>query len=612
MADGRFLTRQTHVGVIAERELLLAEDVHEVVRFGVDGDGLTAKNLAVGDVHVLHGDVVGIARRVVLRHVVDVLEHVGALFQIFPGVGDRLHVAGPRHQTVLRSRRVGGRLLRSDFVVDLIDKSTRLTVDFHHGEVDLFRSGLRDVLRRYRAAGRILARFEGDDGIALLGLRRAGPNGHIVVRRIGLDGPRIQRVVVDAPLSLVAVGGRRIRCIRDSAHRKGVRQGVLVALALHIYAVGPQRIAVIVHIVNGDLIGAGFGVLHFHNANLLRGLLGRQHDGGAGETLDDAIIMRGLLAGLIGSRLEERLLDSNLFAFAEVFHDFRFDDVAIDIDVLDGAGDGGSVNLLVGDDEALAMSGVSGLHLGFGLAILGGFRALEDDGGVAREVLIVAGASADRFREFVGLANGTNAKNLPILGAIAADKLCIDGGNGSLVQLLTLALRIEHLHGINREGVRVGEHVLQRLRRRSGGLDILSRRSRLGNLQRDNLGDARGVGIASVVGRGSVGILCLGIGILRLGNSVGETRRDGFAVFLNLYIDGLPRAVFHAEEIPYTIFSCGGHEIDAVNFAALDRVDYRSGRSFCRITIRRVIGKGLGNERKTRCRKSQRSCKSKG
>ncbi len=32
---------------------------------------------------------------------------------------------------------VGGRLLRSDFVVDLIDKSTRLTVDFHHGEVDL-------------------------------------------------------------------------------------------------------------------------------------------------------------------------------------------------------------------------------------------------------------------------------------------------------------------------------------------------------------------------------------------------------------------------------------------------------------------------------------------
>lgn len=98
----------------------------------------------------------------------------------------------------------------------------------------------------------------------------------------------------------------------------------MVALALHIYAVGPQRIAVIVHIVNGDLIGAGFGVLHFHNANLLRGLLGRQHDGGAGETLDDAIIMRGLLAGLIGSRLEERFLVSNLFAFAEVFHEFPF------------------------------------------------------------------------------------------------------------------------------------------------------------------------------------------------------------------------------------------------------------------------------------------------
>lgn len=125
MADGRFLTRQTHVGVIAERELLLAEDVHEVVRFGIDGDGLTAENLAVGDVHVLHGDVVGIARRVVLRHVVDVLEHVGALFQIFPRVGDGLHIARPRHQTVLRGRGVGGRLLRGDFVVDLIDKSTR-------------------------------------------------------------------------------------------------------------------------------------------------------------------------------------------------------------------------------------------------------------------------------------------------------------------------------------------------------------------------------------------------------------------------------------------------------------------------------------------------------
>lgn len=47
------------------------------------------------------------------------------------------------------------------------------------------------------------------------------------------------------------------------------------------------------------------------------------------------------------------------------------------------------------------MSGVSGLHLGFGLAILGGFRALEDNGDVAREVLIVAGISADRFRELV-------------------------------------------------------------------------------------------------------------------------------------------------------------------------------------------------------------------
>ena len=84
-----------------------------------------------------------------------------------------------------------------------------------------------------------------------------------------------------------------------------------------------------------DLISAGFSVLHFHNANLLRGLLGRQHDGGASEALDDAIIMRGLLAGLVSGRLEERLLDSNLFARAEVFHDFRIDDVAIDIDVLD-------------------------------------------------------------------------------------------------------------------------------------------------------------------------------------------------------------------------------------------------------------------------------------
>lgn len=326
--------------------------------------------------------------------------------------------------------------------------------------------------------------------------------------------------------------------------------------------------------------------------------------------------MRGLLAGLIGSRLEERLLDSNLFAFAEVFHDFRFDDVAIDIDVLDGAGDGGSVNLLVGDDEALAMSGVSGLHLGFGLAILGGFRALEDNGDVAREVLIVAGTSADRFRELVVFGiDRANAEHLPLIlirhGGVV-DKLRVDGANSARVQRVTAALRVEHFHCIGREIVRVAKHVMQRLRHRGWGLGILSRRSRLCNLQRDNLGDARGVGIASVVGRGSVGILCLGIGILRLGNSVGETRRDGFAVFLNLYIDGLPRAVFHAEEIPHTIFSCGGHEIDAVNFAALDRVDYRSGRSFCRITIRRVIGKGLGNERKTRCRKSQRSCKSKG
>ena len=283
----------------------------------------------------------------------------------------------------------------------------------------------------------------------------------------------------------------------------------MVALALHIYAVGPQRIAVIVHIVNGDLIGAGFGVLHFHNANLLRGLLGRQHDGGAGETLDDAIIMRGLLAGLIGSRLEERLLDSNLFAFAEVFHDFRFDDVAIDIDVLDGAGDGGSVNLLVGDDEALAMSGVSGLHLGFGLAILGGFRALEDNGDVAREVLIVAGTSADRFRELVVFGiDRANAEHLPLIlirhGGVV-DKLRVDGANSARVQRVTAALRVEHFHCIGREIVRVAKHVMQRLRHRGWGLGILSRRSRLCNLQRDNLGDARGVGIASVVGRGSVG-----------------------------------------------------------------------------------------------------------
>lgn len=101
-----------------------------------------------------------------------------------------------------------------------------------------------------------------------------------------------------------------------------------------------------------------------------------------------------------------------------------------------------------------------------------------------------------------------------------------------------------------------------------------------------------------VVGCGSVGILCLGIGILRLGNSVGETRRNGCAIFFNLYIDGLPCAVFHAKEIPQAIFSRGGHEIDAVNVAVFDRVDSRSGRSFCRITIRRVIGKGLGNERR--------------
>ena len=153
---------------------------------------------------------------------------------------------------------------------------------------------------------------------------------------------------------------------------------------------------------------------------------------------------------------------------------------------------------------------------------------------------------------------------------------------------------------------------MQRLRHRGWGLGILSRRSRLCNLQRDNLGDARGGGIAGVVGCGSVGILCLGIGILRLGNSVGETRRDDCAIFLNLYIDGLPCAVFHAKEIPQAIFSHGGHEIDAVNVAVFDRVDYRSGRCFCRITIRRVVGKGLGNERKTRRRKSQRGCKSKG
>ena len=614
MADGRFLTRQTHVGVVAQREALLAEDVHEVVRFGVDGDGLAAKNLAVGDVHVLHGDVVGVARRVVLRHVIDVLKHVRALLQILPCVGDGLHVAGPRHQTVLRSRRVGGRLLRSDFVVDLIDKSTRLTVDFHYGEVDLLRSGLRDVLRRHRAASRILACLEGDNGIALLGLRRAGPDGRIVVRRIGFKGPRIQRVVVDAPLPLVAVGSRRIRSIRNGTHREGVRQGVLVALALHIYAVGPQRIAVIVHIVNGDLIGTGFSILHFHNANLLRGLLGRQHDGGASKTLDDAIIMRGLLAGLVSGRLEEGLLDGNLFARTEVFHDFRIDDVAIDIDVLDSAGDGIGFNLVIGDDEALAGGGI--LHLGFGLTGFGRRRALEYDGGVAREVLVVAGTSADRFRELVVFGiDRTDAEHLPLILARhgeVVDKPRVDGANSARVQQITAALRTEHFHCVGREIVRVAKHVLQRLRRRGRGLGVLSRRNRLGNLQRDNLGDARGGGIAGVVGYGSVGILRLGIGILRLGNSVGETRRDGCAVLLNLYIDGLPRAVFHAEEIPQAIFSCGGHEIDAVNVVALDRFDSRSGRSFCRITTRRVVGKGLGNERKTRCRKSQRGCKSKG
>lgn len=525
-----------------------------------------------------------------------------------------LHIAGPRHQTVLRSRGIGGRLLRSDFVVDLIDKSTRLTVDFHHGEVDLLRSGLRDVLRRHRAASRILACFEGDNGIALLGLRRAGPDGRIVVRRIGFKDPRIQHVVVDAPLSLVAVGSRRIRCIRDGAHREGVRQGVLVALALHIYAVGPQRIAVIVHIINGDLISAGFSVLHFHNANLLRGLLGRQHDGGASEALDDAIIMRGLLAGLVSGRLEERLLDSNLFARAEVFHDFRIDDVAIDIDVLDSAGDSVGFNLVVGDDEALAGGGI--LHLDFGLTGFGRLRALEYDGGVAREVLVVAGTSADRFRELVNVGiDRADAEHLPLILARhggVVDKLRVDGANSARVQRITAALRVEQFHGIGREIVRVAKHVLQRLWCRGRGLDILSRRNRLGDLQRDNLGDARGVGIAGVVRRGSVGILCLGIGILRLGNSVGETRRNGCAIFLNLYIDGLPCAVFHAKEIPQAIFSRGGHEIDAVNVAVFDRVDYRSGRCFCRITIRRVVGKGLGNERKTRCRKSQRGCKSKG
>ena len=141
------------------------------------------------------------------------------------------------------------------------------------------------------------------------------------------------------------------------------------------------------------------------------------------------------------------------------------------------------------------------------------------------------------------------------------------------------------------EIVRIAKHVLQRLRCRSRGLGILSRWNRLGDLQRDDLGNARGVGIAGIVGRGSVGILCLGIGILRLGNSVGEARRDGFAVLLNLYIDVLSRTVFHTEKIPQAIGGVGSHEIDAVNVAVFDRVDYRSGRCFCRITIRRVVGK---------------------
>ena len=113
------------------------------------------------------------------------------------------------------------------------------------------------------------------------------------------------------------------------------------------------------------------------------------------------------------------------------------------------------------------------MHLGFGLTGFGRRHALEYDGGVAREVLVVAGTSADRFRELVNVGiDRTDAEHLPLILARhggVVDKLRVDGANSARVQRITAALRVEHFHGIGREIVRVAKHVLQRLRGRGWG-----------------------------------------------------------------------------------------------------------------------------------------------
>ena len=223
------------------------------------------------------------------------------------------------------------------------------------------------------------------------------------------------------------------------------------------------------------------------------------------------------------------------------------------------------------------------MHLGFGLTGFGRRRALEYDGGVAREVLVVASAGTDRFCELVNVGiDRADAERLPLIGSISAHELGVNGAHRALIQFLSLALRVEHLNRVGGEIVWVGVHLLKGQRGSIGFLGHLAERGLAGDgkLQCHHLGNARGSGVARVIGVARIDVSLVG-------NLIGKARGDDDAVLFNFEVDVLPRSVFHAEEIPQAVFSRGGHEVDAMNIAALDRLvggSNRGGGGFCSVT----------------------------